>query len=170
MASSIVLFKNVPANALWNGPGELFLPHLWQWTILYINQRKQPSCVMLEPSCLLCKYFPELKACFSMFWNTRESNVCLWTHRVILKHLAPDFFFFFFFSTGSRRTGFSSCGSRTLERRLSSCGIWAQLLCSTWDPPGPGLEPVYPALAGGFSTTAPPGKPRISWGKPLPVQ
>ena len=28
-----------------------------------------------------------------------------------------------------------------------------------WDPPGPGHEPVSPALAGGFSTTAPPGKP-----------
>ena len=28
-----------------------------------------------------------------------------------------------------------------------------------WDPPRPGLEPVSPALAGGFSTTAPPGKP-----------
>ena len=28
-----------------------------------------------------------------------------------------------------------------------------------WDPPRPGLEPVSPALAGGFLTTAPPGKP-----------
>ena len=27
-----------------------------------------------------------------------------------------------------------------------------------WDPPGPGHEPVSPALAGGFPTTAPPGK------------
>ena len=26
-----------------------------------------------------------------------------------------------------------------------------------WDLPGPGLEPVTPALAGGFLTTAPPG-------------
>ena len=30
-----------------------------------------------------------------------------------------------------------------------------------WDLPGPGLEPVFPALAGGFLTTAPPGKPQI---------
>ena len=36
----------------------------------------------------------------------------------------------------------------------------AQLLCGMWDLPGPGLEPVYPALAGRFSTTAPPGKPQ----------
>ena len=27
------------------------------------------------------------------------------------------------------------------------------------DLPGPGLEPVSPELAGGFLTTAPPGKP-----------
>ena len=29
-----------------------------------------------------------------------------------------------------------------------------------WDLPGPGLEPVSSALAGGFLTTVPPGKPR----------
>ena len=28
-----------------------------------------------------------------------------------------------------------------------------------WDLPGPGLEPMSPALADGFLTTAPPGKP-----------
>ena len=44
-------------------------------------------------------------------------------------------------------------------RRLSNCGARTQLLCSMWDLPRPGLEPVFPALAGRFSTTAPPGKP-----------
>ena len=44
--------------------------------------------------------------------------------------------------------------------RLSSCGSRAQLLHGMWDLPRPGLEPVSPALAGRFSTTAPPGKPR----------
>ena len=48
---------------------------------------------------------------------------------------------------------------RLQTRRLSSCGSRAQLLRGTWDPPSPGLEPVSPALAGRFSTTAPPGKP-----------
>ena len=62
-------------------------------------------------------------------------------------------------STGSRRAGFSSCGWRTLERRLSSCGAWAQLLHGMWDLPRPGLEPASPALAGRPPTTAPPGKP-----------
>ena len=31
-----------------------------------------------------------------------------------------------------------------------------------WDLPGPGLEPMSPALAGGFLTTAAPGKPSRS--------
>ena len=54
--------------------------------------------------------------------------------------------------------GLRSCGLRAPELRLSSCGTWAQLPRGTWDLPGPGLEPMSPALAGGPSTTAPPGK------------
>ena len=50
---------------------------------------------------------------------------------------------------------------RLQTRRLSSCGSRAQLLRGMWDLPRPGLEPVSPALAGRFSTTAPPGKPQI---------
>ena len=76
--------------------------------------------------------------------------------------------------------GLSRCRARAPERRLSSCGIWAQQLWLTgsraqaqqlqrsgpaapgmWDPPGPGLKPVSPALAGGFPTTAPQGKPHL---------
>ena len=49
-------------------------------------------------------------------------------------------------SSGSRCAGFSSCGAQ------------ASLLCSMWDLPGPGLEPVSPALVGGLLTTVPPGK------------
>ena len=43
--------------------------------------------------------------------------------------------------------------------KLSNCGSRAQLLRGMWDLPRTGLEPVSPALAGRFSTTAPPGKP-----------
>ena len=49
-------------------------------------------------------------------------------------------------STGSRRAGFSSCSTQ------------AWLLRGVWDLPGPGLEPVSPALAGRFLTTVPPVK------------
>ena len=48
---------------------------------------------------------------------------------------------------------------RLQTRTLSSCGSRAQPLRGMWDLPRPGLEPVSPALAGRFSTTAPPGKP-----------
>ena len=48
---------------------------------------------------------------------------------------------------------------RLQTRRLSNCGSRAELLRGMWDLPRPGLKPVSPALAGRFSTTAPPGKP-----------
>ena len=51
---------------------------------------------------------------------------------------------------------------RLQTRRLSSCGSQAQLLRGMWDLPRPGLEPMSRALAGRFSTTAPPGKPPVS--------
>ena len=57
--------------------------------------------------------------------------------------------------------GFSCCDARAsivVVRGLSSCGAGAQLFCSMWDLPGPGLKPMSPALAGRFLTTAPPGK------------
>ena len=47
---------------------------------------------------------------------------------------------------------------RLQTRRLSNCGSRAQLLRGMWNLPRPGLEPMSPALAGRFSTTAPPGK------------
>ena len=47
------------------------------------------------------------------------------------------------------------------QGRLNSCGARAYLLCSTWDPPRSGFEPVFPALVGGFFTTKPPGKPHL---------
>ena len=52
-----------------------------------------------------------------------------------------------------------AAGHRLQTRRLNSCGSRAQLLRGMWDLPRPGLEPVSPALAGRFSTTASPGKP-----------
>ena len=37
----------------------------------------------------------------------------------------------------------------------------AQLLHGLWDLPGPGIEPVSPALQDRFLTTEPPGKPHF---------
>ena len=35
---------------------------------------------------------------------------------------------------------------------------WAELFPSTWDLPGSGVEPMYPALAGRLLSTVLPGK------------
>ena len=71
------------------------------------------------------------------------------------------FFFLFFFAVRGPLTAVASpvVEHRLRTRRLSGHGSQAQLLCSMWDLPGLGHEPVSPALAGGLSTTAPPGKP-----------
>ena len=44
---------------------------------------------------------------------------------------------------------------------FSNCSVWAQqlrhvasLLCGMWNLPGSGIEPVSPALADGFLSTA----------------
>ena len=57
----------------------------------------------------------------------------------------------------------STCGSWSLEHRLQQLWCMGQLLCGMWDLPGLGLEPASPALAGGFPTTAPPGKPYMTF-------
>ena len=60
---------------------------------------------------------------------------------------------------GSRARGLSSHGSWALKHRLNNCGTRAWLLHGMCDLPGPGIKPASPALAGGFFTTEPPGKP-----------
>ena len=55
----------------------------------------------------------------------------------------------------------SGCGSQALGHRISSCGAQVQLLCGMWELPGSGIKPVVsPALASGFFTTEPLGKPQ----------
>ena len=49
-----------------------------------------------------------------------------------------------------------SRGSRA--QGLSSCGAQAWLPCDLWNPPGPGIESVSPALAGGLLAPGPLGK------------
>ena len=59
----------------------------------------------------------------------------------------------------SHSGGFSCCGVHAL-------GAWASLVVThgllfardTWTLPGPGIEPMSSALAGGFLATVPPGK------------
>ena len=55
--------------------------------------------------------------------------------------------------------GFSCCGAQALGAQASVVVAHGLSCSGMWDFPGLGLEPTSPALAGGFFTTAPPGKP-----------
>ena len=119
----------------------------------------------------------------SSFLKSQQSHLPLPPHFCSPTYLLFFFLFIYLFLAvlGLRfcARAFSSCGyrgpliavrrlltvaassvaeHRLHTRRLSSCGSRAQLLRGMWDLPRPGLEPVSPALAGGFLTTAQPGK------------
>ena len=67
--------------------------------------------------------------------------------------------------------GAQDCGSQALEHAgfrsggvgavevpgLQGCGLWAQLFCGRQNLTGPGIEPMFLALASGFLSTAPTG-------------
>ena len=59
----------------------------------------------------------------------------------------------------SHYDGFSRCRAWAVWHSSSSCGTWAQLLHGTGALPGPGIELMFPVLAGEFLTTRPPGTP-----------
>ena len=59
--------------------------------------------------------------------------------------------------------GLSSCDSQALELGLNSCGLQALVSHGMWNLHGPGIEPMSPALAGGFLSTVPPGKSKTSY-------
>ena len=66
-----------------------------------------------------------------------------------------------YLSTGSRAHTHTHTHThtQTLEHTgFSSCGTQAQLVWGMWDLPRPGINPVFPALAGRFLTNGPPGK------------
>ena len=82
-------------------------------------------------------------------------------------------YFFIFIALGLHccRWAFSSCGEQGLlftevcglltvvasqSTAIGSCGTQAQLFGGMWNLPGPGIEPVSPALAGTFLSTVPP--------------
>ena len=58
-------------------------------------------------------------------------------------------------------TEFGLEGVWASEHSLDSYGARVYLLCGMWNPPGSGIKPVSPALAGQFFTTELPGKPSV---------
>ena len=109
--------------------------------------------------------------CFLFVFFLMCLFIYLFIYYLFLAVLGPRFCARAFSSCGKRGPLFiavrgpltiaaSSVAEHRLQtRRLSNCDSRAQLLRGMWDLPRPGLEPVSPALAGRFSTAAPPGKP-----------
>ena len=52
--------------------------------------------------------------------------------------------------------GCSCCRVRALACWFSHCGAQAWLSCGMWSLPGAGINPMFPAWAGGFLTAGPP--------------
>ena len=78
------------------------------------------------------------------------------------------YLFFIFGCVGSSLLRVAASGGYSLLQCAGFSLRWLLLWWSTgsrrggmWDLPGPGLDPVSPALADRFLTTAPPGKPGI---------
>ena len=55
--------------------------------------------------------------------------------------------------------------SVVVAQGLSSCGEWTYLYQDMWNLPVSGIVLMSLALAGGFFTTGPPGKPEINFFK-----
>ena len=56
--------------------------------------------------------------------------------------------------------GFRSCSLQPLRYWFNNCSTQAQLPHAMWSLPRPGTRPVSSAVAGGFFTIEPPGKPK----------
>ena len=150
------LFKKVPVSGSYAGLLQKSL------TCQYNCQKSQS--LKKYSLCIILKKFLAalgLRCCLRAFSSCSEQGLLFVVVRRLLTAVASLVAEHGLQAHGLQQlqhTGFSSCGLRALEHRLSSCGTRAQLLRGVWDLPGPGHESVSPALAGGFLTTVPPGK------------
>ena len=148
-------------------PHSHFVPHLYMGITSRSSQKTQQLSACLDLSLPLSSplRFPVL-----MPWSPIPFGIYLFIYLFIQAVLGLRFCARPFSSCGKWGPLFMVRGPLTVAassvaehrlqmRRLSSCGSRAQLLHGMWDLPRPGLEPTSPALAGRFSTTAPPGKP-----------
>ena len=105
-----------------------------------------------------CRCFPA-----SLFWKKKFYFWLCWVFVAVLRLLSR----FGEKELLSRRdlkpshcSNFSCCRAWALRQLgFRSCGVLAYLLRSVCYLPRPGIEPVSPALQGGFLSTGPPRKP-----------
>ena len=126
-----------------------------RWNYLWFYWSVFTSVQVRTTACVLFTYFKNIH----LFLAALDLHCCTWAFSSCSEQALPS-------SCGARTShcrSFSCYGAWALECRPSSCGSWAQLLCSRWEPPGPGIEPLSSALAGGFLTIGPPGKSHCSY-------
>ena len=135
----------------------------------YLDQLLENPSVSVDPTILGTHLFTF--TCQEGFFFKPVTSYCYLFIYLFMAVLGLRFCLRAFSSCGERGPLFIAvCGPLTIAAslvaehrlqtcRLSSCGSRAQLLRGMWVRPRPGLEPVSPALAGRFSTTAPPEKP-----------
>ena len=148
------------------------------------------SCILFTgsiPKLLECKYFRKYYTLTSYFWEIESLSIfkkdwficfCFWLCWVSVATFSscgewgllfiPAWGLLIAVASLVAECGLvvsahklSICSLQALECWLSSCGALAWLAHGMWDLPGPGVEPVPPALAGGFLSTRPSGKPRF---------
>ena len=124
----------------------------WNKSLLFVKEIMQltNSSPPRSPSCVVFLFYFKiylflaalgLHWCTPAFSSCEEQGLCNWGKQA------------------SHCGGFSCCRARVPGRMgFSSCGAWAELPHGMWDLPGSGIEPVSPALPGGFLTTGPPEK------------
>ena len=131
----------------WSTPMKQFLESMWIFFFFFKSENRVPDLIsMLQSSLNLFIYL--LLAVLGLRFCARAFSSCgKWGPLFIAVR-------------GPLTIAASLVAEHRLQtRRLSNRGSRAQLLRGMWDLPRPGLKPVFPALAGRFSTTAPPGKP-----------
>ena len=110
---------------------------LWEWQVGNGADRSRMGGHLFTVFFFL-NNFIHLFACFWLFWVFLAPWVfpgC--SERRLLSSCGTQ---------ASHRHGFLCSGAWAPDHRLSHCGTWALLLCSTSDLPRWGIEPVSPAL------------------------
>ena len=148
------------------GSGETLLRNQLQYPILLYFTEVQ----LYDPNMIsLCSHwsniFFKISKAFFLCYLFLVCWVFISAHRLSLVEVSRDLSWL---QRGAHCGSSSCCGAQALgtwasgvaAHGLSSCDTWAQMLHGMWNLPAPGIEPISPALAGGFLSTAPPGK---SW-------
>ena len=125
----------------------------WEWLRLLYRGLSILAVVGLQRTFLFRVFFFVIGICLLLAalgrgCIGRAFSSCSWQRLSWFRCMSSFLPWLPLLSAGSRHPG-SVLVAVGLERGLSS-GTRAQLLCSMWNLPGPGIQPVSPALAGRF--------------------